>query len=184
MIYIKYRVEGTESIVKSEIIMQNSDTLRFLHGLKIESLVKKQNVLRLALAFNKYCLTITDTLDGDLWRGSALDIQNDIKQIRKWNTTDKKSIVKIMDDMELAVMDNNNSYEIPSYFTRMDSKFQYNVSMGRDYAAIFAELIENGYESVAMGILRPRELTYETLGTAVEYINLIRTIRNFYKNSR
>lgn len=161
------------------IPMNSITELNFLQDLNDKILVKKQNILRLALAFNKYFLEVSY---GTLWQDCCFDIEEDIKNIRKWNTNDQKSIIKIIESIKHAVIEPNGS--IPEYFLLKDSINHSSSILNKQTKPYLTELCMADQNEKVEKLINPVLPTNKTHGTATQYICLLNRIQDYYKLSK
>lgn len=159
-----------------EIHMNAIAELYYLEKLNDESLAKKQNILRLALAFNKYFMNVSC---GTLWEDCCSDVQQDIKNIRKWDRKNKKSIISAIKSIKNAVVDQNGS--VPDHFLIVDSiDYQANILTAQN-APYIAELSTAGYDKAVKKIIKPILPINRTHGTATQYVSMFNNIQNYYE---
>ncbi len=150
--------------------------LYYLEKLELKSLAKKQNILRLALAFNKYFLEVAY---GTLWGDCCPGIQQDIKNIRKWDRENKKSIISAIESIKSAVVDTDGF--IPDHFLIVDSiDYQVNILTAQT-APYISEIYKSGHEKKVKKIIKPMPPIKQTHGTATEYISMFNNIQNYYE---
>jgi|GEM_PF-3335914 len=159
--------------------MNSITELHFLQSLNDKNLVKKQNILRLALAFNKYFLEVSY---GTLWQDCSSDVQQDINNIRKWNTNDLKSIIKIIESIKCAVLEPNGS--IPEYFLLKDSINHSSSILNKTTKPYITELYLAGQKEKVEKLINPVLPTNKTHGTATQYICMFNRIQDYYKLSK
>lgn len=135
-------------------------------------------MLRLALAFNKYFLEVAY---GTLWGDCRFSVERDIKNIRKWDRKDKKSIINVIESIKSAVVERDGS--IPDYFLFKDSIYHDTSIVNKKTARYLQELNTGKYSKIVSNLIKPIPPTNQTHGTATQYIAMFSNIQNYYEKS-
>jgi hypothetical protein len=148
-------------------------TLYYLQHLDDKSLVKKQNILRLALAYNKYFLKASF---GALWADCACAVELDIKDIRKWDGN-PSSIMKNIDGLKAAICNLDGS--IPDWFLDIDAIKHHRSILNSHSAPYLKELPSD----LALKIIEPTPPLKDTHGTSKDYIAQFDRIQRVIKKA-
>ncbi len=149
--------------------------LNYLENLPAENLAKKQNIISLVVAFDKY---FSEVSNGTLWEGYSPQVHQCINNIEKWKGKNAKSIIRIIENVKSAIIEPDGS--IPEYFLLKDN-ISHSASINEPN---LNELCVFGQGEKVGKLINPILPTNKPQGTATKYICLFNRIQNYYKLSK